>query len=557
MRLLALLLLLMFAGTASATDYYVSTTGDNTTEGNITHPWQNISYATQQADAGDTIYLFNGTWYDEGCNFAHSGNATHPIILTAYNGTYATVISQATNYTGIGIDMDFNDYIKINNMTINGYEIGVTCFGNNTNISDCDIGNCSSYVVYLSGHEYSGSKGRSLHDIWIVRNKIHDTAMTGSASPNMIDIQGADVDAGRNVAYNYFFKNNDIYGKTLHTTVNLKSFNTPQYNTIGLKNVTFENNTIRDLDYGGEAFFTIYGNPENFTFHNNTMSDITKAAIKGYFNNSIFTNNSMINISDTYGVISLMAASHNNIFRYNTMSNASYGFRSNHGTNTNIIEANDFPKYHSRYVTGEVITDPMGKSFELQTSSFGVLSLKFTDGKVFYEDGTNDTRYYTDRSEYITDGNETVSITTYNITLLPTNDYLKNVTVNHESDAADDRTNISANSSVSTNPTTITATMQNASNTYKVSIDGGYVTQVVSSSAKVVTYQYTSSWSPHTFEFDWFSDAGWTPSNTSMYYNTSSTIEITTKTDGTNLFSRTPTEADGNATSGRLVVKTS
>jgi hypothetical protein len=167
-------------------------------------------------------------------------------------------------------------------------------------------------------------------------------------------------------------------------------------------------------------------------------------------------------------------------------------------------------------------------------------------------------------------------------------------------------------------------------------------------SNKIVRYQYTSSWSAHTFEFDWFSGAGfsgapdptnianttgetwarhswnagsgnvtdsynvsvnsawhntttnayynntglaaeswsnvtvwaynntggisqnsigqntqsdaaaWAPSNTAAYFNNTAgyAITITTKTDGTNLFSRTPTEADGNATSGRLVVKT-
>jgi len=78
--------LVALMGTASATDYYVATWGDNSASGNFTYPWQNVSYATQQAVAGDTIYLFDGIWYNEHVVFANSGTSTHPITLTAYNG---------------------------------------------------------------------------------------------------------------------------------------------------------------------------------------------------------------------------------------------------------------------------------------------------------------------------------------------------------------------------------------------------------------------------------------------------------------------------------------
>lgn len=48
----------------------------------------------------------------------------------------------------------------------------------------------------------------------------------------------------------------------------------------------------------------------------------------------------------------------------------------------------------------------------------------------------------------------------------------------------------------------------------------------------------------------------WSPSNTAIYFNDTVgyEIEITTKTDGINIFSQTPTQADGNVTSFRLVV---
>ena len=110
--------LVALMGAASATDYYVATWGDNTTQGNITHPWQNVSYATQQAVAGDTIYLFDGTWYDEHAVFANSGNATHPITLTAYNGTPEL---DGVDKTGDAIDGNYQYYLKISNMNIHDY----------------------------------------------------------------------------------------------------------------------------------------------------------------------------------------------------------------------------------------------------------------------------------------------------------------------------------------------------------------------------------------------------------------------------------------------------
>jgi len=167
-------------------------------------------------------------------------------------------------------------------------------------------------------------------------------------------------------------------------------------------------------------------------------------------------------------------------------------------------------------------------------------------------------RYYPDKSNCsITAVNYeewTLTATTYNITLRPTYAYLKDVAVNHESTATDDRTNITVNSSVSSNPTWINATMQDASNTYNVNIDGSYVTQVVSDSDKVVRYQYTGSWSSHDFEFDWC----WIPSVFGNYYNATDQIKITVKGYGnrSHIFSRNPQQSDNNASSFKIMVKT-
>ena len=90
MKIIALLVVLVVCsvGLTSAADYYVSTTGDNANDGlSIENAWATPSFAINNLTAGDTLYLINGTWYNETCTFQASGNATHPITVTAYNGT--------------------------------------------------------------------------------------------------------------------------------------------------------------------------------------------------------------------------------------------------------------------------------------------------------------------------------------------------------------------------------------------------------------------------------------------------------------------------------------
>ena len=98
MRVLVLLFvcLVCSSGVSSATDYYVSTTGSNNNDGlSVANAFATPSYISRNVSAGDTIYLINGTWYNEsfmfsdiaGNNVYATGNITHPITIKAYNGT--------------------------------------------------------------------------------------------------------------------------------------------------------------------------------------------------------------------------------------------------------------------------------------------------------------------------------------------------------------------------------------------------------------------------------------------------------------------------------------
>ena len=129
----------LFAGTgvASATDYYVATWGSDSGSGTIEEPWQHPSYAAQQAEAGDTIYLVDGTWYDEYIVFANSGTEGNPIIMTAHNGTPTL---NGVDESGIAITIN-KEHIHITNLKIEKYLVGIypTSAANHICISDNTI----------------------------------------------------------------------------------------------------------------------------------------------------------------------------------------------------------------------------------------------------------------------------------------------------------------------------------------------------------------------------------------------------------------------------------
>ena len=101
-------LLLLYITPVDATDYYVSPHGNDLNLGtSVDYPWMSPSYAATMADAGDTVFLINGTWIDEHVVFSNSGNATHPIIVTAYNGTPTFDGLTGSGHGFVAINKDF------------------------------------------------------------------------------------------------------------------------------------------------------------------------------------------------------------------------------------------------------------------------------------------------------------------------------------------------------------------------------------------------------------------------------------------------------------------
>jgi len=96
--ILFLLILLIFivSKTVGATTYYVSTTGNDTNNGSIEHPFGTINHALSFAYPGDIVYLRAGDYRiaeGEGTiNFPRNGTADNPIRLGGYNDEDVNII---------------------------------------------------------------------------------------------------------------------------------------------------------------------------------------------------------------------------------------------------------------------------------------------------------------------------------------------------------------------------------------------------------------------------------------------------------------------------------
>src|SRR5437879_4328755 len=119
---LAALCILLPAALASATTYYVSTTGANTNDGlTTTSAWRNIQYAANHVVAGDTVQVLGGV-YNETVNIPASGSATAGYI------TFQNYAGQAAIVDGTGLGVPGGQYGLFNlasqsYVTIQGFEI--------------------------------------------------------------------------------------------------------------------------------------------------------------------------------------------------------------------------------------------------------------------------------------------------------------------------------------------------------------------------------------------------------------------------------------------------
>jgi len=419
LAIICFMLLFAGVGVVSATDYYVKVDGNDSLNGtSVETAWQHPSYAAQQAQAGDTIYLLDGTWYDEHAIFANSGNATRPIIITAYNGTPTL---DGVDKTGNGIEIPSDhSFIDIKgNIVIKNYAEGIYIGDKSShiNITNLTITSLDGWGVYMRyGCSY----------ITIDNNTITHTGPSGAIVTHLaghdeynfhhITITNNLLDDNNHDAINVFgncdevlIANNLIYNTTGGAGIMVHNY--------GNKNVIIRNNTLEQCTRG----IWLVG-VENCLVEDNMISDsyahygiflYTYSEPRSWIRNVTIRNNIVRN-SSMYGVyVATYEAGvevSDILFENNSIENV-FSFN---GQNISNITVRDIPDTTRRFTINDVISN---------------LQIEFTDGKVFGEDSPDTPHWYPEKSNLSITGTGTVTLTMYNMTAVPASDSA-DITVN-------------------------------------------------------------------------------------------------------------------------------
>ncbi|WP_413937131.1 right-handed parallel beta-helix repeat-containing protein, partial [Nitrospira sp. BLG_1] len=153
--MIALLTVVLFIpwipSSGQAAIYYVATTGNNGSDGSEATPWQTIQKALDTMVAGDTTFVFGGTYNTAGVRFKTSGTDSNPISLLNYPNQRPIIRCTSTS-----------QQVLLQNATAYNLPIGWIVF------SGFEITNCLDGIKYYN-----------LHDTTISRNDIHDNLNQG------------------------------------------------------------------------------------------------------------------------------------------------------------------------------------------------------------------------------------------------------------------------------------------------------------------------------------------------------------------------------------------
>jgi len=571
--------MLLFAGmgVVSATGYYVKVDGNDSLNGtSLEEAWQHPSYAAQQAQAGDTIYLidsranttvteeqitgtltftnnstivtgvgtnftselvpgnwiksdnstYGGEWYevasiinntylelsthfantthsssakknlvwiDEHVSFGNSGNATHPIVMKAYNGTPTL---DGVDKTGSGIEINSVSYINITgSLIIKNYRRGIYIDSGSSHINIVGL--------MITSHDASGIYIRpNCSYISVDKAKITHTGGSGIISHCFLE----------EFINHHITITNSMMDDNNHDAINILCSN---------RNVLIENNSISHATNGAGIMIHNWGN-ENITIKNNTIEDSTRGIQLIGVDGCLVEGNTILNSYASNGLLILVyegtedtvreVTIQNNIIQNSSSSDivfritdemAAQGKKIENITliNNSITEDCEFRGPNIANITVRNIPD-VTRTITVTDNAVSNLQVEFTDGKVFSADSPDTPHWYPEKSNLSITGTGTVTLTMYNMTAVPASD-LANVTVN-KFDTSLPQGEILVNFTVNTidgNNVVFSVWSLKPSHYYLIKRDGiDFATKQANSSGYI---QFNNSeWSPRTFTIE-------------------------------------------------------
>ncbi|MBD1422030.1 choice-of-anchor Q domain-containing protein [Sphingobacterium chuzhouense] len=318
------------AVSVSGQKYYVSNEGDDSNSGLISDPLKSIAYALTLAEAGDSIIVREGIYFEK-LNFPRSGSTNAYITLTSYAGENALISGNGLASSGHDalIKLSSVDWIRINGMEIAHFSTsdggkmldGILVEGSSSHIEVTNnhvhhIHNNASPSIGREAHaiHFKGNGATAMTDILIANNIIHDNR-TGTSENLTVNgfvdgfiIQNNEIYDAENIAIciaggygangttsvdyarNGLVTQNKIWninGKTGQVPVLLQAAGTIGIYIDGARNITVERNKIWDSDRGiglvseNDGFPTAYCIVRNNLIYNNRAEGIY---IGGYAN---------------------------------------------------------------------------------------------------------------------------------------------------------------------------------------------------------------------------------------------------------------------------------
>ena len=205
----------------SGTSHYVSVNGNDSNIGTIDKPWRTFKKAVESVNAGDTVYVMQGT-YNERLIINKSGNAGDEITFKAYLDDIVTIdgngLEMAT-WAGL-VDIQRQSHIRISGFdVINSPAMGIMA---------CDsdyitIDNNYIYNTFSPGIHTWGDK-----NLLIDGNKVEKACTVGDGALECISLRNCDT---FQISDNIVFDSKNIGIDMAEGCTYGKIFNNEVYNT--------------------------------------------------------------------------------------------------------------------------------------------------------------------------------------------------------------------------------------------------------------------------------------------------------------------------------------
>jgi hypothetical protein len=494
---LTLLILLVFVGGVSAETLYVNETGWHRSGGAFNTTGTPIQHGVDNATAGDTVYVWNGT-YNENVNLTQAS-----ITLEGEGRDVVTLNASNTSISTVSI---WNDMINVSGFTLQ----------NATN------GTGDSSIWYVSG-------------VFIHRATDHCKITDNNMCYNNIGIYIIGWDSGKESTY-IDIKRNNMYNNSKHAA----------YAYYKIQELNFSDNVIYNNTCSGSSAFRTYSCDYYWNrVHNNTFYDNYARQGALYIRSDKFyiSNNTIYNTTGDYfeeagihvvsrpntaciieyneiywnGEVGIHICNSNNVtIRYNNVYNNSYVVSPDWTFNmrcwsseditfieNTVAQVDDYHSYQLGAGSKVIVTDEITDYnwFYLKYATPSELEVKSTTNKILKSNTTNLTYCYPAFTNLSINRSEIqVKVTAYNGTLTPGTTNVTISAVNSWNESAG--YNITVNSSNATETCTFTVDVANASDNYGCYVDGVWSVNTPAI-AGVVSWEYTGGFSEHDLEVKW------------------------------------------------------